>query len=502
LIFAAWVLFGSNFLGGNSESDAITFTVAKRDLRDIVVERGALESQSTKNGICQLPGYESRIIEIVPEGTLVKKGQVVVKFDSSKIENQIRQQKISVNSAKGALEQAKQQLNVAKNQNESNVKEAELQLKLAKLDLAKYRDGDYKTEVSELERSISEGQAELEKANDNLANFKTLVKKGFRSPEQLREIQFRVDVAKFRLDRDEQKLVVLKDFEQPRKITEYEFNAEETERKLERAKTTAIAEEKKAQAKVEESRNNLQMRKSELTETEGRLVHCEIMAPQSGTLAYANQPWFGAGERIREGATVRQNQQVFQLPDMSRMQVKVNVHESTINKIKKGQKASIRIDAYPDRTFEGTVEKIAQLASSSWYSETKNYEAVVKIDSFPDDVDLKPGMTAEVEIEAGMYLDVLAIPVNAVTEHFNQSYVYVRNGNKFIRQQVKIGRSTNSFVEITEGLADSDVVAMDAYYRGMQEFGDAERSAEELKKDDPATSSPVTASPGVVVPGN
>jgi hypothetical protein len=175
---------------------------------------------------------------------------------------------------------------------------------------------------------------------------------------------------------------------------------------------------------------------------------------------------------------------------MSRMQVEVDVHESLVNKIKAGQKAIVRVDAFPEYSLEGTVKSVGQLANSQWFSASKNYEVMVTIDSFPADVRLKPGMTAEVEIKIGTYNDVVAVPVSAVTEHFQRSYAYVERGNTFVRQPVEIGRTTTSFVEITKGLTPGDTVAMDAYQRGLAEFGDAERQLQgDTKSSDgqPAT---------------
>ena len=177
---------------------------------------------------------------------------------------------------------------------------------------------------------------------------------------------------------------------------------------------------------------------------------------------------------------------------MTKMQVKVNVHESVINKIKEKQVAKIRIDSFPDQVFTGTVTKVAQLASSSWASNSKNYEAIVQIDSFAATLKLKPGMTAEVEFLVGVYKDVVAIPVNAITEHFQQSYVYVYKNGKFERRQVKVGRSTTSFIEIVDGVEAGDVIAMDAYRRGMIDFGDAERAAKESPSDDKKETPTVT----------
>ena len=64
---------------------------------------------------------------------------------------------------------------------------------------------------------------------------------------------------------------------------------------------------------------------------------------------------------IREGATVRERQSIITIPDMTRMSVSVKIHESYIKKIKKGQKARITVDAFPDSVLDGEVTKVGVL---------------------------------------------------------------------------------------------------------------------------------------------
>lgn len=495
------MIWGVIFFSGmydQVESNLITHTVGRRTIRDTVVERGTLESQNTVRGQCELPGWENKIIFIVPEGSTVAEGDVVVRFDSEKIDDGIAEKKKEVNEAEGKIKEAEQEIAVQKNTNASNIAAADLAVKLATLDLTKYRDGDFEADKADFKRSIDEGKAELEKLKDDLDNIRALVKKGLRAPEQLREIQLRVDSAQFRVDRDELKLNNLEQFDRPRKIMELEANAEETIRKLQRAKDTADAELEKANAKLENAKRALELQNEELKQLEAQLSNCEIKAPQPGTIVYANKPWYDDSERIREGATVYRRQEVFYLPDMRKMQVEVNVHESVVNKVGEGHKVLIHVDAFPDEAFVGKIKLVSNLASSSFNSSTKSYKVIVIIEEFPKNVELKPGMTAECEILVGTYEDIIAVPVNAVTEHFQQSYVYLVNGSNVKRKKVKVGRTTTSFLEITEGLEIGDLLTLDAYQRGLVDFGDAEKDAQAMQAEKgpaPAGKAPATGQP-------
>lgn len=467
--------------------DLLTFVVKKKTLRDTVVERGTLESQETVLGKCEVPGHEHKIVFIVPEGSVVKKGDEVVKFSSDSIDKLIAEKKIEVNEAERKLETAQQEIKVKENESASLVSDAEFALTQAEIALEKYREGDYQQQVAELERSINEGEAELERSVDQLQNFRALVKKGIRSPEQLRNIELQVKSHRHRVVRDRRQLEVLTKYTYKEEITQREHNVKDGRLKLERAKTTAIAQKSQAETEVTRAEQNLALQKEELKEKEDAKDKCTILAPQPGTVAYANEYWYSDDRKIREGAEVHEGQSIFNLPDMSRMQVKVSVHESVVNKIKKDQKASILIDAFPDHKFKGQVKIVSQLSDSSRYRATQNYEVIVPILEIPEGVALKPGMTAEVEVKVGVYKDVLAIPVTTVTENYGQSYVFRKSGDDYLKHRIEIGRVTNSFIEVTDGLTVGDELAMDAYQRGLLEFGDSDDDeTNEVKTEAPS----------------
>lgn len=475
-------IYGASFLSERFAVDAnaglLTYTVEKKTLRDTVVERGTLESQETVLGKCEVPGT-SKIIFIVPEGAIVEKGDEVVKFDTENIDKLIAEKNVQVNEAERKLESAKQEIKVKQNESDSLVSDARFALAQAEIALEKYREGDYQQQEDELLRSISEGEAELERSSDSLQNFRALVKKGIRSPEQLRNIELQVQGHRHRVLRDRRQLTVLRDYTRREQMTKLEHDVSDGKLKLERAKTTAQAQKLQAETEVSRAERGLALQKEELAEKTKAKEMCVILAPQPGTVAYANERWYDDDDKIREGKDVHQGKSIFNLPDMSRMQVKVSVHESVVNKIKKDQKASIRIDAFPDHKFEGKVEKVSQLANSSYYRTTQNYEVIVHILEIPDGVSLKPGMTAEVECRVGVYKDVLAVPITTVTENYGQSYVFKKSGDDFVKHRIEIGRVTNSFIEVTEGLAEGAELAMDAYQRGLLEFGDSDDAESE-----------------------
>ena len=202
---------------------------------------------------------------------------------------------------------------------------------------------------------------------------------------------------------------------------------------------------------------------------------------------------------------IYRNQPVFVLPDMQRMQVKVGIHETLVSKVAPEQIAVIKVDAFAGLTLSGKVKSVSQMSASTRWERSNNYHVIVTIDSFPDDIRLKPGMNAEVEILVGTYADRLAVPIQSVTSFGQQKYVFAQNkNNEFEAREVETDETTISFVAIKSGLQDGDVVALDAYQRGLAEFdtNDTEKMLElQLEEMDEASKLKTVATKGEPEPG-
>lgn len=169
---------------------------------------------------------------------------------------------------------------------------------------------------------------------------------------------------------------------------------------------------------------------------------------------------------------------------MTRMQVKVNIHESLIKKIKTGLRAEVRIDAFPNVVFVGTVKSVSQLADSTrpWATGgVMEYTTIVTLDDISGH-ELKPGMTAEARILVGEFKNVLVVPVQAVAEYKGDFYAFVEVAAGIQRRKVKIGENNEKLVEIVEGLKEGDSVALDARIRAA-----AELKTEESKESTDST---------------
>ncbi|MBI5759638.1 MAG: HlyD family efflux transporter periplasmic adaptor subunit, partial [Planctomycetales bacterium] len=161
--------------------------------------------------------------------------------------------------------------------------------------------------------------------------------------------------------------------------------------------------------------------------------------------------------KIEEGATVREGQTLIRLPDLGNMQVKVIVHESKVELIKRGMAGRIKIG---DRQLDGTVVFVAnQPEPASWMNaNVKEYATTVKIEG--EMSGLKPGMTAEVEILIEDLNDVPLIPVSAVVEQRGKFYTWVKTAGAPERRQLTLGRTNDKMIHVVDGVKQGDEVLL------------------------------------------
>ena len=132
----------------------------------------------------------------------------------------------------------------------------------------------------------------------------------------------------------------------------------------------------------------------------------------------------------------------------------------------------IEVDALPGLTLRGQVQDVADFYDGTrhWLSGgVKEYETVIMIDQVSE-TGLKPGMSSKVKILVGELSDCLVVPVPAVVEKDGQHYCYILDDQGAHRRPVTIGASTESLVEIRDGLTEGEKVALDARRRWQSEL--------------------------------
>jgi RND family efflux transporter MFP subunit len=451
--------------------DFLTAPVVRGDLNISVTERGELDSVNSITVHCEVEGEKSKLVDILPEGTPVKKGQEVGKFDTDELKKLYDQQNVKWKTAEGKWKSALGDLAVQKNKEESEIEKGELAWELAKIDLKKYEQSDYDAALSKQQGQLALNKKELKEAEDSLEFTRGLVKKGFVSLDQLRIQELAVENKRFNVTQGEAELKALEKFERDRKITELKGKAREAERELDRTKKSQKAATEKAQSEADAAESTEKLEKETLERIKAQMARCVIKAPQDGIVVYFKR-YYDEATRIQAGAVVFFQQPIFTLPDLEHMKVKVKIHESVIKKISLGQSATLTVDALPPNhpPLHGTVKSVGTLANSEgWRQTVKEYMVETSIDDLPTSAGLKPGMTAEVHIHVRTIPDALLVPVQAVTEYEGKPVCYVKTGRSTERREVEVGESNDQHIQIVGGLSEGDEVALDARSRAAAE---------------------------------
>ena len=249
-------------------------------------------------------------------------------------------------------------------------------------------------------------------------------------------------------------------------LSAYQQTCEDLE--LEHAKVRAELE--KADTQVRAADAAYRREKGRLDKLNEQIADCLIYATRPGTVVYpppisnaavaaADKPQ----DKIQEGAAVRERQTLLTILDAGSLAVNVKVHEASVNKIRRGQKARIILDGSPKREFRGQVQKVlvmADLLNAGRIPDPKDFNVIVAIDNPP--ADLKPGMSAQVDILFAKLTDVLAAPVLAVKTVESRRVCYVAGQRGVESRAVETGQFNNDFVEITRGLEAGEKVLLNA----------------------------------------
>ena len=447
------------------ESANLIFEAVKEGPLEITItERGNLESAENSTLVCMVEGEAGvGILEIVEEGKLVKKDDILVKLDSSNLNNTKQSQEITVEQAAATLKTAETNLEIQEKQNESDIAAAKQKLDLAVLDLEKYEKGDYEQEKNTIDGEIKLATEELTRALDKYAFTQRLVKKGYAKQSEVEADRVAKEKAKISQAVAEEKLRVLEDYTKKRQMAELTSNSKEFERELARVKLKAEASLAKYRADLSAARLTYKVEQDKAQKIVGQIEACTIKAPRDGLVVYVNtrQGGFRGGTEplIYEGAKVKERQPIINLPDVTNMRVNARIHESKISMVREGLQATIHLDAKAGTKFRGEVAYVSLVSSSgNWPNvNLKEYVTYIKL---TDDVEkvseLKPGLTAEVEILIDRLSKVLYAPVQSFVERGGKYFVWLDVDHKLTRREVKIGKSNEQMMQIVEGLSIND----------------------------------------------
>jgi HlyD family secretion protein len=167
-----------------------------------------------------------------------------------------------------------------------------------------------------------------------------------------------------------------------------------------------------AKSSYESSQHEIERAEAGSSQARDQLSKTTIYSPIDGMITVLNSK---LGERV-VGTNQFAGTEVMRVADPGHMEARVDVNENDVVTVKVGDQASVKIDAYRDRRFRGTVQQIANTGKTTGagtQEEVTNFEVKIRIEDH--DVSLRPGLSCTAEIETDLVKDAVAVPMQSVT---------------------------------------------------------------------------------------
>src|SRR3990172_6450944 len=445
-------------------SHLATFVAKRGPLTISVLESGTITSREQITLRNEVEGRTS-IVRVVPEGKMVKKGELLVELDASTLKDAIIDQDILVQKADAAYISAQETLAVAENQAKSDIDKAELTYRFAKQDLQQYVDGIYPKDVNELEAKIRLSQEQVKRAEDVNDLSRRLYEEKYLSETEYLADRLSLQGRKLERDVALSNVDLLKNFTYHRQIEQLTSDANQAEMALERTKRKASADVVQAQADLKAKELEYKRQQEKFKKTEDQLAKTMILAPMDGMVVYATSSGrrspFDRREPMEIGVEVTERQDLISLPTATSMKAQVDIHETSLEKVQVGLPAIITVDALAGKKFFGRVAVIAPLpdARSAWMNpDLKIYPTDIYLED--TDSTLRTGMSCKAEIIVAQYDDAVYVPVQAVLRVAGEHTLYVVRDGVIEERKVELGLDDNRMIRIISGLNEGEVVMM------------------------------------------
>jgi multidrug efflux pump subunit AcrA (membrane-fusion protein) len=398
-----------------------------------VVRKGTLTAQLTASGILKpvqsityrspLP-RDAEVTFLVDEGARVNEGDLLARIDTTDVQRE--------------LERATQE-----------GRQAQVDLQVAEIDrqegqtaVDSLAEGEGAISVDETRTRLQLAERKVARLQEEQRTLQPLLEKGFITREELRKTSDDLEQAEQDMALARRRAEVLIEQTHPR---------DRQRAALQLAQKNAQREN--VRARVQEAEAHIKLLKDQLENS-------SIYARRPGLVVY--EEYLGANPRrkIRVGDRVTSSQGLVTIPEVTRMLVEASVSEADVHRVLVGQSATVLLEAFPGLRLAGHVTRVGTLARSSAERplDDKRFDLIVELDSSP--AELRPEMTARVDVLLGERRDVLLLPVNAVFERQGQRVCHVLGPNGTEAVAVQLGESNDLFVEVTSGVREGDRVAL------------------------------------------
>lgn len=372
-------------------------------------EMGTLEAERSVPVTTEVGG---KLIYLVDDGKVIQAGDMIAQLDTTDMEREVYNETLDYKNHMADVDRANAEMDILKEKN--------------------------KTELAQAQAELDFNKIELERAKEMLARKERLLADKLVTGSEVEQAKLEVRSKELAVTKGEMAFT----------LKQKEIESNESQKK----------------ADIANVKFHSQMAESNLKLVEGRMKKAVIFAPAPGLVVLATD-WGPDGRRkIQEGDSIRPQQTLCALPDLSSMLVKVKVGEADAPRVHLDMPTAIALEAVPGREFHGAVRSISSLATEAMPWERgagagKTFEVVIAVKEHDPKI-LKPGMTADVEFISDSVAKAVYVPIEAVVERQGKTYVFLKEGAHYNRVQVKTGKQNDNYVVVEKELQKGQVIAL------------------------------------------
>ena len=431
------------------------------ELRQTVSLTGELQCVDTAvvESACRWGTY---LTDILPEGTYVKEGDIVARLNDSEVVERLLRYEVRAVEGRAAVRQAKEGLATQELENERLLAKAELDLRLAELDLIAYQEAALPAERSAKSGSVALAKEAVSRAAKRVDYASRMARKGYMSLNDVESERMALHRAEHRYRVAAVELDLLEQYGQDRKLDELQAAVQTARDELQRATDSCGIRTESRRIAVVSAEQRQTHYEERLTMAEESLAACTVRAPRDGRVMWARTYGRRGFSTMEPGESVYEKQAIFEIPRFDVMLVKIRIPESQMRLVQPGQPASVRLQSQPDVVLAGTVQKVASVPTSDNYPnyDRRIYAATVLLKTADLDQALRPGLTAAVAINCDSRSNCLKVPVQSVVEVNGESVVFVDTDRGLEVRPVRLGLTATAFREITDGVSEGESVVL------------------------------------------
>jgi len=458
----AWALWPSGADANGATPSTDLYTVRRDDLRITITENGTMVAKDSQKVKTKIRG-ESKIQFLIEEGKQVEQGEVVCRLDPTKVEEGIEQLQLEISKTQARLKTARTELEILEVENVAALAKAKNAEKRAKQEIEKYRDGEAPQERRKLEVALKDTETKYVRAKKELDVSKKLLEQKYIKQYDFDDLTITFESAEVQRQSAQVGLDIFDKYSFPMKMQDLDLKLTDATREIATIGMRGEAKMGEETVSVQQVEKQLTVQQKSLKDRTEDRDNMTLSAPCPGIVVYGNphEPWYR--DRVKVGNSVHRGMTLLTIPDLRIMQVNLDIHEADISKLKKGLPAFVTTDSYPGLVMEGVVTKIAAVATSNGgyggRSEVKKFRVQITLQA--TEMQLRPGISAKVEIRVDTRKQALFVPLQSVFAEDGVYYCHVSGGaGPPVRRRLQVGTSNDTYIEVLEGLDEQEHVLL------------------------------------------